>query len=306
MPSPLRGWDCCQRPERYARSARASRIFWLGRLAMGLVEGADTDPAAPGQLVVALAGFVFGRRPTVHRAEQVHQLQGPPDGHGRIRPGLAAFLSLLPFNGLPPRHHAAHVFRVSRRHGWKEALRHDGSLTWIHRARRLLGRRRERPRKNDNEWTRDEIERTRHEIGRTRDEIDRTRGPIESTAIQSNGAGINASAPEFRSAAPGIRTSALDSSSSPSNWILADRKSNRVHLNSFSTGSNSNRGHRDSDRVDSKPRRVRSSPTRVDSKPCRVHRDPIEWTRSLVGCAQVQLGSTRSLFGCAQVQFEST
>jgi len=32
----------------------------LGRLAMGLVEAADTDPAAPGDLVVSAAGFVSG------------------------------------------------------------------------------------------------------------------------------------------------------------------------------------------------------------------------------------------------------
>lgn len=114
--------------------ARASGILMLGRLAMGLVVAADTDPAAPGQLIVAAAGFVFGRRPTVHRAEQVHQLQGPPDGHGGIRPGLAAFLSLLPFNGLPPRHHAAHVFPVSRSRGLTQAFRHDGSITWGRRA----------------------------------------------------------------------------------------------------------------------------------------------------------------------------
>ena len=179
-------------------------------------------------------------------------------------------------------------------------------MTGVHRARRLLGRRRERPCKNDLECTRDEIE--------------CTRGPIESTGIQSNGAGINASAPEFKSAAPGIKTGALDLKPSPLKLDLGGQEIQSGALNSFLTGSNSNPVHRNPDRmdskpcrvrsnrdrVDSKPRRVRSSPTRVDSKACRVHRDPIEWTRSLARCAQVHLGSTRSLFGCAQIQFEST
>src|SRR5437588_9758152 len=122
------GASMCRRA--FAKSARASRIFLLGRLAMGQIETANTDPAAPCQLVVAAAGLVFGRRPAVHRTEQVHQLQRAPDGDSGIRPRLAAFLSLLAFNRLPPRYHAAQTLWVCRRGGLKEALHLHESLTW--------------------------------------------------------------------------------------------------------------------------------------------------------------------------------
>jgi hypothetical protein len=137
-PITILGASMCRRA--FAKSARASRILLLGRLAMGQIETANTDPAAPCQLVIAAAGFVFGRRPAVHRAEQVHQLQRAPDGDRGIRPRLAAFLSLLDFNGLPPRHHAAQTLWIFRRGGLKEALHVHGSLPW---ARLRVARRSE-------------------------------------------------------------------------------------------------------------------------------------------------------------------
>src|SRR6185295_14393537 len=126
-PITILGASICRRA--FAKSARASRILLLGRLAMGQIVAANTAPVAPGQFVVAAAGLVFGRRPAVHCAEQVHQLQRAPDGESGIRPRLAAFLSLLGFNGLPPRHHAAQTLRVPRS-GLKEAFHLHGSLTW--------------------------------------------------------------------------------------------------------------------------------------------------------------------------------
>src|SRR5437660_3718360 len=98
----------------FARSARVLRIFWLGRFAMGLVEIADADPMRPCQFAVATASFVFGGRPAVHFAEQIHQRQGPLDGRSSIRPCLAAFFALPPLNSLPAPHHAAPVFRIHR------------------------------------------------------------------------------------------------------------------------------------------------------------------------------------------------
>src|SRR6478672_1476883 len=98
----------------FVRSARALRIFWLGRFAMGLVETADADPTRSCQLVVATASFVFGGGPVVHFAEQVHQRQGPLDGRGGIGPCLATFFALPPLNGPPSPHHATHVFRIHR------------------------------------------------------------------------------------------------------------------------------------------------------------------------------------------------
>jgi len=81
---------------------------------MGLVETPDADPTRPCQFVVATASFVFRGRPAVHFAEEVHQLQGPLDGRGGIRPCLAAFFALPPLNSLPSHHHAAHFFRIHR------------------------------------------------------------------------------------------------------------------------------------------------------------------------------------------------
>src|SRR5436305_9514576 len=96
----------------FARSARALRIFWLGRFAMGLVETADAGPTLSCQLVVATASFIFSGGPAVHFTEQIHQCQRPLDGRGGIRPCLAAFFALPPLNSLPSPHHAAHVFRI--------------------------------------------------------------------------------------------------------------------------------------------------------------------------------------------------
>jgi hypothetical protein len=62
----------------------------LGRLAMGLVEVADADPAAPGELVVSATGFVSGGgQPSA---------PGPPDCRRRggitaIQPGITVIRS---------------------------------------------------------------------------------------------------------------------------------------------------------------------------------------------------------------------
>jgi hypothetical protein len=81
---------------------------------MGSVIVADANPTHPCQLIVPAASFVFGRRPAVHLAEQIHQGKGPLDARSRVEWRLAAFRELLGLNSLPPRYHSAYVFRVHR------------------------------------------------------------------------------------------------------------------------------------------------------------------------------------------------
>jgi hypothetical protein len=59
------------------RSARVLRIFWLGRVAMGLIETADTAPPLSRQLIVAAASLICGGWPAVHFTEQVRHVRFP-------------------------------------------------------------------------------------------------------------------------------------------------------------------------------------------------------------------------------------
>src|SRR5438067_2466179 len=86
------------------RSARALRIFWLGRFAMGLMETTDVTPPLPRQLVVAAASFICRGRPAVHFTKEVHQCQGILDGCGDIGSRLAAFFALSLLDDPPSRH----------------------------------------------------------------------------------------------------------------------------------------------------------------------------------------------------------
>jgi hypothetical protein len=112
-PITIPGASMCRRA--FAKSARASRILSLGRLAMGPDRNCEHGPssAVPAQ-----------------RTEQVHQLQRPGWRIAASGPAWRRSARSWLFNGLPPRHHAAQTLWVFRRGGVEGSSSPYRSLTW--------------------------------------------------------------------------------------------------------------------------------------------------------------------------------